>query len=222
MSATGRSSRSGSPSRQRTKASLDDAARFEVDLSEALRGPTVSGEEDGTDGSASSTRAASVPRDKGSGLFLNYYTSAQVISTLEKNGVLSDIAKLGYTEPSMIFDTSDEFQHRLSLVDSSLFQPDVDLRSTERFLIDLFMKRRRRWNTDQLVCYQLMRRVEKAGSWEALRDLTGEIRAPFVGLEGAAESRRFIEKGIAQYSKSSKGTDGAWEVTEIAWMQVSR
>lgn len=216
----GKKSRASSPSRPESNIHEDDAARFDVDLSEAFGASAMSTEHDAS-ASTSTDKSVPMPKDKGPGLFLNYYTSAQVISTLERTGILSGVAKLGYTEPSLIFDTSDEFQHRLSLVDAALFKPDIDLRSTERFLIDLFMKRRRKWGTDQMVCYQLMRRVEKAGSWEALRDLTGEIRAPFVGLEGAAESRRFIEQGIAQYSKLSKSADNSWDVTEIAWMQAS-
>lgn len=222
----GRKSRSNSPDGRPVDSHGQDGARFDVDLSQAL-GPSVGAGEpsatDGRDRTSEKSLQDRMPKDAGPGMFLSYYSSDDLISTFEKTGLLSDLAKMGYKSPSLIFDTSDEFQHRLSLVDASLFMRDnlVQLRSSERFLIDLFMKRRRRWDTDQMVCYQLMRRVEKAGSWEALRDLTGEIRAPFVGLEGGRESGTFIKEGVKKWSKQSKSGQDTWDVTEIAWMQVS-
>lgn len=159
-------------------------------------------------------------KDPGPGLFLNYYSSADLIALLTSTGVLSALAARGYSHPSLIFDTSDSFQHRLSLVDATLFDPKLNLLSSERFLVDLYMKRRRRWGTDAMVCYQLMQRVINAGGWEELRDVTGEIRAPYVGLEGARESIEFFDKMVPKCSKTAKKGGGEWDVTEIAWMQV--
>lgn len=71
-----------------------------------------------------------------------------------------------------------------------------------------------------MVCYQLLHRLTSCGSWEALRDTTGEIRAPFVGLEGARESMEFLERETTKWRKGAKRGNGEWEVTEIAWMQM--
>ncbi|ORY55541.1 hypothetical protein BCR35DRAFT_271843, partial [Leucosporidium creatinivorum] len=152
--------------------------------------------------------------------FLNYYSSSSLVSLLASSGVLAALDKLGYSQPSLIFDTSDSFQHRLSLVDASLFTGSIPLSSQERFLIDLWMKRRRNYNLDAIVSYQLMKRVEKAGSWEALREMTGEIRAPYVGVEGAREGAEFLEREVGKWRKEAKKGTGEWDVTEIAWMQM--
>lgn len=82
------------------------------------------------------------------------------------------------------------------------------------------MKRRRMWGSDLMACYQLMNRLQKAGSWEALRALTGEIRAPYVGVEGAKEVNEFFDTCIPKFSKLAKKGTGEWDVSEIAWMQV--
>lgn len=71
-----------------------------------------------------------------------------------------------------------------------------------------------------MACYQLMNRLQKAGSWEALRALTGEIRAPYVGVEGAKEVNEFFDTCIPKFSKLAKKGTGEWDVSEIAWMQV--
>ncbi|KAK4703231.1 hypothetical protein P7C70_g2986, partial [Phenoliferia sp. Uapishka_3] len=154
------------------------------------------------------------------GRFLNYYSSASLIQLLETEGILRALASRGFTHPSLVFDVSDDFQHRLSLVDSSLFAPEIRLLSSECFLIDLYMKRRRCWNTDSMVCYQLMKRLEKAGSWEKLRERTGEIRAPFVGVEGAKEVAAFFETNVPKFSKLAKKGSNEWDVSELVWMQM--
>ena len=82
------------------------------------------------------------------------------------------------------------------------------------------MKRRRSWGLDAMVSYQLMKRLGKAGSWESLRSLTGEIRAPYIGLEGAREVTAFFEASVPRFSKLAKKGGGAWDVSELAWMQV--
>lgn len=158
-------------------------------------------------------------QDKEPGMFLNYYTSRSLISLLTSTGVLSSLVPLGYRSPSLIFDTSDPYQHRLSLVDASLYTQNPPLSSSERFLVDLYMKRRRQWDVDSIVSYQLMKRLLKAGSWENLREMTGEIRAPFIGLEGAREVVEFFEKNVEKCSRTAKKGGGVWDVTEIAWLQ---
>ena len=82
------------------------------------------------------------------------------------------------------------------------------------------MKRRRSWGLDAMVSYQLMKRLGRAGSWEALRSLTGEIRAPYIGLDGAREVTAFFEASVPRYSKMAKKGGGEWDVSELAWMQV--
>lgn len=71
-----------------------------------------------------------------------------------------------------------------------------------------------------MVCYQLLHRLTTAGSWSALNEMTGEIRAPFVGIEGAMESMQFLEQQTKKWKKGAKRGGGEWEVTEIAWMQM--
>lgn len=127
--------------------------------------------------------AALVPQNHGRALFLNYYSSDDLIRLLRSTGVLGALAARGFSHPSLIFDTSDSFQHRLSLVDSALFHPDLHLLSSERFLVDLYMKRRRAWGTDGMVCYQLMKRLVKAGGWEQLREMTGGGRVFMIASE---------------------------------------
>lgn len=199
----------GTPSHQHDSGGLD------VDISSVFLRHTSS--PSATNGGH---EAPLLQKDAGPGLFLNYYTSDDLIALLTSTGVLSALAARGYSHPSLIFDTSDSFQHRLSLVDSALFDPKLNLLSSERFLVDLYMKRRRRWGTDAMVCYQLMQRVINAGGWEELREVTGEIRAPYVGLEGARESIAFFDKMVPKCSKTAKKGGGEWDVTEIAWMQV--
>jgi hypothetical protein len=70
-----------------------------------------------------------------------------------------------------------------------------------------------------MVCYQLMHRLRKAGGWRELKEMTGEIRAPYVGLEGAEEVLDLFDRLIPKYSKLSKKSVDL-TVTEIAWMQV--
>ncbi|KAM0753019.1 hypothetical protein T439DRAFT_323632 [Meredithblackwellia eburnea MCA 4105] len=169
--------------------------------------------------STSSSRATSTSASHSK--FLNYYTSDQLIHLLSTSGVLSSLASKGYTNPSLVFDTSDPFLHRLSLVDERLFvSPGISLLSTERFLIDLYMKRRREWGLDSIVAYQLMNRLVTAGSWEKLRDMTGEIRSPFVGIEGARETLVFLQEFVPKAAKSAKKGTGHLDVSEIAWMQM--
>lgn len=199
-----------------------EGAGLDVDLSSALlpSGRPTPWRQGTGEGGAEGEDGEGPPLDAGRGKFLNYYTAEALVSLLESSGVLSALAELSYTSPSLIFDTSDPYQHRLSLVDASLFSGSIPLSSQERFLIDLFMKRRRRWGLDGMVCYQLLRRVVKAGGWEGLREMTGEIRAPYVGIEGAREGAEFLEREVAKWSKGAKKGGGEWDVTEIAWMQM--
>ena len=67
--------------------------------------------------------------------FLNYYSKENLIQALSTTGILAALAKKGYSHPSLVFDTSDSFQHRLSLVDSALFAPDLHLTSSDAFLV---------------------------------------------------------------------------------------
>ena len=208
--------------------SLDqnDGEGLDVDLSEVLdnyrrdssdeKEEAVERFDDGVPrGVASEIKA----QDKGPGMFLNYYTSSDLIALLTSTGVLSSLVPLGYKFPSLIFDTSDPFQHRLSLIDASLYAQTPPLSSSERFLIDLYMKRRKEWTLDSIVSYQLMKRLLKAGSWENLREMTGEIRAPFIGLAGARDIVIFFEQNVEKCSKNAKKGAGVWDVTEIAWLQ---
>lgn len=150
------------------------------------------------------------------GLFLNYYSAKDLIGLLQDTGVIDELDRKGYRDISLIFDTEDPYQHRLSLVDESLFGPrGRQLSSSERFLIDLYMKRRREWKLEGMVSYQLMNRLVLAGTWEELRNLTGEVRAPFVGLEGAREVIKFFETEVPRCSKGAKKGTGIWDVTEI-------
>ncbi|KAI5481034.1 nucleolar protein 14 [Pseudohyphozyma bogoriensis] len=185
-----------------------DSPGLEVDLSEAFAERT-----------GGSWSASEPPEDKGAGLFLDYYSSKDLIELLEKKCVLKALEKKGYKEPALVFDTSDDFQHRLSLVDASLFSPTLHLLSTERFLIDLYMKRRTDWDLSSMVCYQLMLRLTKAESWTKLKEMTGEVRAPYVGIEGAREVVEFLEKGLEEWREMGKRR-GRFDVTEVVWMQM--
>ncbi|KAL8281136.1 hypothetical protein RQP46_006494 [Phenoliferia psychrophenolica] len=185
----------------RSSPSREDSQGLDVDLSELFaRSATVADVKSAVE--ASATPAASRR-------FLNYYSKEALIEALGTTGILAALEKKGYKHPALVFDTSDSFQHRLSLVDASLFKPELHLSSSESFLIDLYMKRRRSWGTDQMVCYQVM-----------TRELTGEIRAPYVGLEGAREVISFFETSVPKYSKLAKKGGGEWDVSELAWMQM--
>lgn len=48
-----------------------------------------------------------------------------------------------------------------------------------------------------------------------------EVRSPYVGIEGAEEVVAFFEEMVPKFSLGGKKGDGSWDVTEIAWMQVS-
>lgn len=136
---------------------------LDIDLSSIFRGAPPS---------SSSSSSSSLPKSKGTSLLLNYYSSERVIALLRTKGVLLALSKKGYTSPSLIFDTSDSFQHRLSLIDARLFE-SRELRDGERFLVDLFLKRREKWGLEEMGCVGVMKRVAKAGGWERLREMTG-------------------------------------------------
>lgn len=159
-------------------------------------------------------------------LFLHQYSAKHLIDVFQKTGIISALGSLGYMSPFIVFDTSDDFQHRLSLVDPSLLSAPLSPSnlSADRFLIDLFIKRRNGWGKGNhtLSCYQSNERLIKAGSWEALREMTSEIRAPYVGLEGAREASKFLQDSVESLSKLAKGGNDELVVSEIAWMQVSR
>lgn len=207
----GKSGDSSGSSSPRPPVRHTDSGRLDVDLSSVFRPPSRR---------PSASSSDILPRDAGTDLFLHYYSSDSLIQILENTGILSSLANLGFTSPSLIFDTSDSFQHRLSLVDASLFE--LNLSSNDRFLIDLYMKRRDRWDEESLVCYQLNRRVVNAGSWERLRELSaGDLRSPYVGMEGAREAADFLVKGVEKWSKLAKSGKGHLGVSEVVWMQVS-
>ncbi|SCV72806.1 BQ2448_4343 [Microbotryum intermedium] len=209
-------------SASKSKHLADDPDRLDIDLSGIFDNPAS---EDGEDPSQDprwndGTARHQPPKNKGVSPFLNYWTQDDLVEMLTRAGIDAALADLGFRSISIIFDTSDQFQHRLSLVDASLFSnPDLHLSSSERFLIDLHMKRRKSWTTDSSVSWQVMNRLIKAGSWEGLRGMTGEVRSPYVPLEGARELKEFIEKSVEKYRKLSKGGESL-EVSEICWLQM--
>ncbi|KAK4046096.1 hypothetical protein OIV83_006349 [Microbotryomycetes sp. JL201] len=214
-----KSSSSPSESASRDAHTEEDTSKFDLDLSGVLD-DSFGSYAPHTPGATDTDHASQMPTDKGSRLFLDYYSSEDMVDILTRSGIISALARLGYANPSLIFDTSDDLQHRMSLVDSSLFDSTMShLRSTERFLVDLYMKRRSAWTAESMVAYQLMKRLTKAGGWDGLREMTGELRAPYIPVEGAAEVAQFLELNVAKYSRSAKGGSCKWEVTEIVWMQ---
>ncbi|KAM0792022.1 hypothetical protein ACM66B_006251 [Microbotryomycetes sp. NB124-2] len=208
-----------SPSETASKDAHHHEDKFDIDLSGVL---------DDSFGSFASSNDAvrtnddglQMPQDKGSRLFLDYYSSEDMVNILTRSGIIDSLARMGYKNPSLIFDTSDDLQHRMSLVDSSLFDQTMGhLRSSERFLVDLYMKRRTGWTAESMVAFQLMKRLTKAGGWDGLREMTGELRAPYIPLQGAKEVAEFLETNVTKYAKTAKSGQGKWEVTEIVWMQ---
>jgi hypothetical protein len=152
--------------------SRDDEQGLDVDLSEIFGHTTISSPQLGHDDDEEEEEEGD---GTGPGLFLNYYSADSLITLFKSTGILSALAAKGFNHPSLIFDTSDSFQHRLSLVDSSLFKANggAQLGSNDRYLLDLYMKRRETWGLDAMVSYQLMKRLVKAGGWEELREVTG-------------------------------------------------
>lgn len=100
------------------KADAGDGEGLDIDLSDVLDHHRRDSSEDEDrverlDGANRGNTAAEIKaQDKGPGMFLNYYTSSDLISLLTSTGVLSSLIPLGYKSPSLIFDTSDPFQHR--------------------------------------------------------------------------------------------------------------
>ncbi|KAH8928230.1 hypothetical protein BT69DRAFT_592653 [Atractiella rhizophila] len=150
-------------------------------------------------------------------LFLNHYTYDDLVAALKEHGILSSLASVGYTSTSLIIDTSDSYQHRVSLVDASLFDPSLNLPSSERYLIDWFLRRRKNWTTANILSYQLMHRLLTSGSWEALTK-AGEFRTAYLSLDAAKEVKEFLERQVEKDGRNSKSGNGTWEVVESLWM----
>lgn len=235
---------SGSSSKGDSSDLVGDGIGLDIDLSNAFNATTTlqEQEQESTQNNDSNQSSAleieGPPIDKGPGLFLNYYSSQDLIKLFNTSGVLLALSKKGYNSPSLVFDTSDSLQHRLSLVDSSLFpstyhhhataeeeeaeQPKEirKLAASERFLVDLYMKRRSSYTLSSITSYQLMLRLLSTGSWSSLRNLTGEIRAPYIGLEGAKEVIKMFELLVERCSKKAKSGKSEWDITEICWLQM--
>ncbi|KAK4046662.1 hypothetical protein OIO90_006474 [Microbotryomycetes sp. JL221] len=212
----------------------DNDSKFDIDLSGVLDDSFGSFTGAAAPVPSATTAATTrMPTDKGSRKFLDYYSSHDMVHILEQSGIVSALADVGYDRPSLIFDTSDDMQHRMSLVDASLFESpsagisdDNDagwqssMRSTDRFLIDLYMKRRSTWTAESMVAYQLMTRLMKAGGWDGLKELTGELRAPYVPVEGAHALLNFPfywHLAVAYAARGWRHTDPAMEAY-INWL----
>lgn len=136
------------PSPSRPAMRQTDSGGLDIDLSDVLgrgmgsaRSTPPAQEEPGTGPGVASS--PNLPQDKGPGLFLHYYTHDGLAKLLSTTGVLDALAELGYDKPHLVFDTSDDRQHRLSLVDTKLFSEDLNLGSQDRFVIDLYTRRRK-------------------------------------------------------------------------------
>ena len=141
----GRSGSGRDPSPSRPPIRQTDSGGLDVDLSDVLgRGlGTARSTSPAQSNEQSDPSAAKIPQDTGPGLFLHYYSQESLVGLFSSHGVLSALAELGYNRPHLIFDTSDDIHHRLSVVDTKLFSDELNLGSQDRFVIDVYTKRRK-------------------------------------------------------------------------------
>ncbi|GAA95708.1 uncharacterized protein L969DRAFT_92834 [Mixia osmundae IAM 14324] len=178
----------------------DDPDALDVDLSDAFP-------------SSAESLSRSTPK------FIVIFTHEHMTEMLERRGFTALLAGKGFRQTSVILDTSDAFLHRMSITDESLFASEHSLRPSERFLIDYYARRHRRWRAESITSVQLARRLLDSGSWAELHERTGEVRSPYMSLQTAERVKSVVSNLLNACTPSSKSGHGL-DVIEIAWLQA--
>ena len=152
--------------------------------------------------------------------FLGYFAKETLYQSLEKYGIIEELGRLGYKEPSLILDCDDPVVQRISLTDQSLFTKQQFENKTpahSQFLADLYLRRRKNFLLDNIISYQLLYRLTKSQGWSELQAETGEKRSHYISLPLARDTLEFFETQWPKSAALSKRGHNEVEVTEVRY-----